>query len=442
MAAILITNAVLMTFDEAGRVLPDHGLALRDGRIEVLAPVADLDPAGFDEVIDAGGRVVTPGLINAHMHFYSTFATGLTKAAPADDFVGVLENLWWRLDRQLTLDDVHTSALVACIDSVKAGTTTIIDHHAGPGSVTGSLSAVADAVAEVGVRGSLCYEVSDRDGRAVAEAGIAENVSFLEGLAAGRFPGMHGLMGLHACFTLGNETLAAAVAEARRLGTGVHIHVAEDRADLDHSLRQHGKSPVRRLADVGALGPDSICAHCVWTDEADHRLLADSGTIVTHQAQSNMNNAVGVMDLPALQRAGVLVGLGTDAMTNNMLEELRSALWSRKSTDRTPSGGFMEVVDCLVRANPAIASRLWRRPIGMLMPGAAADAVLWDYLPHTPLDSGNGAGHLVFGLSQSRANTTIAAGRILMRDGVLPHLDEVAIRKRAQILAAALWERF
>ncbi len=442
MTTLLIKNATLMTFDEKGRVLRDHGLALKDQYISRLAPSESFDQSQFDEVIDARGRVVTPGLINAHTHFYSTFATGLNKALPANDFVGVLQNLWWRLDRKLNLEDVRYSALLACMDAIRHGTTTLIDHHASPGAVSGSLTAIAKAVEQTGLRACLCYEISDRDGQNVAQQGLDENVSFLKALQAGHHPSLRGLMGLHASFTLSEESLTQAIDHAQRLNAGIHIHLAEDQADGAHCRAHFGKSPVQRLAEKGGLGPKSICAHGIDTDDNDHKLLARSGTILTHQAQSNMNNAVGVLDVPRLLGAGILVGLGTDAMTANMLEELRSALWIRKLTDRTPSGGFMEVVDCLVRANPIIAKRLWGQVIGVLEEGAVADAVLFDYLPHTPLADDNALGHLVFGLSQSRVDTTIAQGRVLMQQGRMTCLDEDGLRLEARRLATALWQRF
>ncbi len=442
MKRLLIKNGILVTLDDENRVFQDHGLAVEGSRIKAIGPVSELERLPYDEVLDARGMVILPGFINTHMHFYSAFATGLGKAEPAHDFLEILERLWWRLDKKLTLEDCYYSALIGCIQSIKNGTTTIMDHHASPMAVRGSLAAVARAIREAGLRASLCYEVSDRDGPEIAGAGIQENVAFFESLGKGDEEDLRALFGLHASFTVSDQTLKRAVTAANRLGVGFHIHTAEDAADRKMCLERHNKTVVRRLHHAGILGTHTICAHCVHIDESEMDLLADTGTIVTHQPQSNMNNGVGVMDLPALAGRGVLVGLGTDAMTSNMLEELRSALWVRHLTQRDPGAGFQEVVHTLIRANPAIARRFWGDRVGILEEGGRADIVLFDYDPHTPLTGDSFAGHLVFGLPGSRVDTTIAGGRVLMRAGKLCVLDEERITAEARRLAHALWSRF
>lgn len=436
---ILLRGGFILTFDEENRVLEDGALVIEDQQIQALGQNADFEDRDFDQVLNLKDQVILPGLINAHMHCYSSFATGLTKAAPAQDFVGVLKNLWWRLDRALTLDDCYHSAMVACIQAIRFGTTTFIDHHASPMAVAGSLDAVARAVTETGLRASLCYEVSDRDGQAIAAAGLAENARFIQ--RAREETLLHGLFGLHASFTLGDATLNRAADMARELETGLHIHVAEARADRLSTLEKHGLSVVRRLERAGVLGPETICAHAVHVDKIERQILAETLTMVTHQPQSNMNNAVGVMDLFAMADAGVLVGLGTDAMTSNMLEELRSALWLRKLSSGDPSAGFVQTTD-LLKNNAKIANRFFHGGLGSLVPQNKADIVSFQYVPHTPLNSQNQAGHLVYGLSQSRVSTTIVDGRILMAEGVLTQINEQDVLKQARARGAALWERF
>lgn len=442
MSTLRITNGTVVTLGPANRVLPGHDLLCEDGLITAIVPTGTVTGT-FDRTVDGTGRVVMPGFINAHMHFYSTLVRGLGKAAPSKDFDQVLRNLWWRLDKQLTLDDSYYSALVPLIDAVRKGTTTLIDHHASPGAVRGSLPRIAQAVQQVGLRASLCYEVSDRDGPRVAADGIDENVAWIRQAAAMGGNQLKALFGLHASFTVGDDTLEKSVAAARSLGAGFHVHAAEGPSDQRHATLLHGKRVVRRFADAGVLGPKSILAHCIHVDAAEMDLLASTGTAVAHNPQSNMNNAVGVADVPAMMARGVLVGLGTDAMTVNMGEELRAAMWVRHLAAGDPSVGFMETLATLLVNNATIANRYFEPGVGVLQPGFAADVVLLDYAPPTPFDGTTFLGHFAFGLAAAPVDTTICGGRVLMEGKrLLLDLDEAEVAARSRECAVALWERF
>ncbi len=444
MEPLLIFNATVLTLGGSGRVLPDHAVLCQGGVITALAPSATVTAPVGTRVVDAGGRIVMPGLINAHTHFYSTLARGLTRAEPARNFREVLEHLWWRLDRRLTLEDCRISALVALVEAIRHGTTTLVDHHASPSAVTGALEVLAGAVRRTGVRAALCYEVSDRDGAAVAEAGLEENAAFIRACRREADAHLAALFGLHAAFTLSAATLERAAALGRELGAGFHIHLAEAASDQEHSLATYGVRVTERLLRAGVLGPRTIAAHGVHVDEEEMDVLAGTGTAVVHNPQSNMNNAVGVADVPAMLARGVLVGLGTDAMTTNMLEELRVALWVRHLAAGDPSAGFAETVSLLVHGNRAVAARLWPElGLGELRVGAAADLVVVDYHPPTPLDDSTVSGHLVFGISQATVDTTVVGGRLLMEGRRLRiDVDEEALAAEARDRARALWERF
>jgi len=439
---LLIENGTVVTLGEANRVLPGHDVLCEDGAIARVAPHGEIARDGA-RALDAAGKVVMPGFINVHMHLYSTLVRGLGKAAPSASFQEVLEHLWWRLDRKLELEDCRVSALVALLDAVRHGTTTLIDHHASPHAARGSLDAIAGAVRAVGVRASLCYEVSDRDGEAVARDGIEENVEFIRCCRAEGDPRLRAMFGLHAAFTLGDETLARAAEAGNALGAGFHVHVAEAASDQEVNQRRFGLRVVERLRRFGVLGPRTIAAHCVHVDAAEIDQLAASDTAVAHNPQSNLNNAVGVADVLGMLRRGVVVGLGTDAMTTDMLEEVRAALWVRHLAERNPSAGFVETLSLLTRNNAAIANRQWGGVLGEVAPGKAADLVLVDYLPPTPLDESTFLGHLAFGISQAPVDTTIAAGKVLMAGKRLClDLDEAELAAHARERAKALWERF
>ena len=438
---LLIENGTILTAGEVAAVWRGQAVLLAEGRIARIAPASAFRQFRGRR-LDASRQVVMPGLINAHTHCYSAFARGLTKTRPAADFDAVLKNLWWRLDSALTTEDCHYSALLGLLDSIRHGTTTVIDHHASPRAVGGSLDAIARAVQKTGLRACLCYEVSDRDGAKIARAGLAENAAFIRRCQRERDPHLTALFGLHASFTLSDRTLEAAAGLGRELGAGFHIHVAEAESDQATARAKHGLRVVERLARFGILGERTLAAHCTHINRREMELLAETGTAAIHNPQSNLNNAVGIADVVAMSARGVCVGLGTDAMTTNLLEELRVALWAQHLRARHPAVGFAEVVRALWVNNARLASRIFGLPLGELSEGGAADVVLVDYDPPTPLESENCAGHLVFGLSQATVDTTIVGGRVLMRHRRLTlDLDEARVNARARELAKNLWQR-
>ena len=437
---ILIKNGTIVTLGEKNKVLAGHALLIEDGLIKKIGPQKNFK-GKYTKVIDAAGKLVMPGFINAHMHFYSTFARGLGKAPPSRNFVEILNNLWWRLDKQLTNADSYYSAVIPLIDAVRKGTTTLIDHHASPFAITGSLAAVEKAVRETGLRACLCYEVSDRDGKEKAKEGLDENSAFIAAAAAKNDNTIKAMFGLHASFTISDETLEEAAYRGHKLKTGFHIHTAESQADQLHCESHHKLRVVERLRDFGILGRQSIAAHCVHVNETEIQILKETGTAVVHNPQSNANNSVGIADITGMAANGVLVGLGTDAMTVNMLEEVRAALWMQH-LKKDPSQGFMEAGNALLLNNAKIANRLFKG-LGELKEGFAADLAIIDYLPPTPLDASNFYGHLIFGISQSEVDTTIAAGRVLMEGKKLKlDIDEAEVAAKSQELAKKLWKKF
>jgi putative selenium metabolism protein SsnA len=442
---LLIGHARLATLGAEPRLVEDGALLIDGGRIARIGPTAELaaryPTAGW---WDAAGQLVMPAAVCAHTHFYGAFARGMAvPGEPAANFPQILERLWWRLDKALTLEDVSDSALVCLVDAVRHGTTTLIDHHASPNAIEGSLDVIAEAVQQAGVRASLCYEVTDRDGPERARAGMAENVRFARARAASPVPLLAASFGLHASLTLSDETLADCVAAARELGLGFHVHAAEDAADQEDSLRKSGKRVVHRLHDAGVLGPRTIAGHCVHVDPGEIAVLAATGTWVTHQPRSNMNNGVGVAPVEAMLRAGVNVGLGNDGFSNQMFAEMKAAYLVHKLAQRDPRAMPGDLVLRLAYANNARLARIfWPEVVlGELREGAAADLVFLGYHPTTPLGAGNLPWHLLFGLEASAITATVCAGRVLMRDCRLLTLDEEAITAHSRQRAAQVWQR-
>jgi putative selenium metabolism protein SsnA len=444
---MLITNAKLITWEKPNQVLDGQAVKISSGRIEGVGSEENLIQAtNGEEILDAGGQYVMPGNICAHTHFYGAFARGMAIPGTAPkDFPEILRKLWWPLDKALGEADVRASAEVMLVDAIKHGTTTLIDHHASPNAIDGSLDVIADAVYRSGLRAVLCYEVTDRDGEEKAQAGIRENVRFLGRNLTERSSGgrVAGTFGLHASLTLSDETLEAC-RQAAPEGEGFHIHVAEHEADEYDSLNKSELRVVDRLMNHGILGPKTIVAHAVHMDIKEAELLADTETWVAHQPRSNMNNGVGVAPIEDLLRAGIKVGIGTDGFSHTMWEEWKTAYLLHKVWHRDPrrfSG--IDAVELGVYNNAALANKFFpEATLGQIIPGAFADLIFVDYHPHTPLTEGNLPWQIIFGFNESMVTTTIVEGEVLMRNRELLTMDEEEITSRAREQAPAVWERY
>ena len=390
------------------------------------------------EVIDCSGKIVLPGFLCAHHHFYSTMARGMAPPGePASNFVQILERLWWKLDKALSEEDIALSAQIPLAECIRNGTTTIIDHHASPSLRDGSLDLIEKAVREAGLRASLCYEVSDRN---VPGGGIAENERFIKKVGKGDGQ-IAAMMGLHASFTVSDATVERCVGIARDAGVGCHIHVAEDAADREDSLAHYGVPTVERLHRLGVTGERSIFVHCVHIDEPEMDILASTKTSVVHNPESNMNNAVGVTKVLKLLRKGVRVGLGTDGMSSDMLAQMRCAYLLHRLDNRDPRVAFVEAPQLLLQNNAEICEHQFGLRLGEIAEGSPADLAIIDYLPPTPLDDSNFLGHLIFGLVDATVDTTVCRGKILMRGKKLLSLDMERISARSRELAPTMWRR-
>jgi cytosine/adenosine deaminase-related metal-dependent hydrolase len=407
---------------------------------------------------DCSGTLILPGNVCAHHHLYSALARGMPyRLPPPGNFLEILQRVWWRLDRALDEPAVRASALAGGLDALRAGTTTVIDHHASPNFVSGSLDVIAAALSELGLRSVLCYEVSDRDGAAVAAAGVAENRRFL----ARSGPLSRGLMGAHASFTLSPDTLAACAEAARAAGAGLHIHVAEDAVDERDAQARHGMTVTARLAKAGVLGPGTLLAHCVHVSEAEVAEIVASGATVVVNPRSNMNNRVGWPPLAAggQPRAGGAAGgaaaggqprageqpgiprvaLGTDGVGGDMFTESQAGYF--RAVEASPGAPPDWPLRRLAEGARAAGHSFGEPLLGRLEPGAPADLIVLSYLPPTPLTWENLAGHWVFGLSCHQVRDVIVAGELVIADGRSTRVDEAEVAARAARTARSLWER-
>jgi len=407
-------------------------LALDGGRI---VPI-DAVPEGTER-LDCTGCLVVPGNVCAHTHLYSALARGMPyDLAPPRTFVEILQRVWWRLDRALDPATIRASALAGGMEALLAGTTTLIDHHASPAAVDGSLDIVAAALAELGIRSVLCYETSDRDGPEVARDGLAENARFLAASAGRERPLARGMVGAHASFTLSDETLAACADLARTQRVGLHIHVAEDAADQCDAEARFGRRVVARLTDAEALDERSLLAHGVHLDADEIELVRAARATVVHNARSNMNNAVGRASLAAL---GDRVALGTDGIGADMFEEGRAAYFRRREEDLET--GMTWPLDRLAEGT-RVAGEAFDEPLlGHLVPGAPADVVILRYPAVTPVDASTLAAHWLFGIGAGTVRDVFVGGDPVVRDGRPVRVDPDALAAGTREGATRLWRR-
>ena len=439
---LLLGNGRLITRDAQTPYLPDGCVAMDGGKIADIGATAVLTARYPDaEFVDAHGGVIMPGLINAHGHIYAAFARGMAiQNYNPKGFLDILDGLWWTLDRHLMLPETRLSADATMIDCIENGVTTMFDHHASYGQIEGSLFAIADSATHYGVRANLCYEVSDRDGADKMRAGVQENVAVLDYARKDKSGLLAGLFGMHAQFTLSNQTLDYCVAQAPE-GAGYHIHVAEGIEDVYACLKEHGKRPVYRLHDYGILGPNTICGHCTHVSEAEIDLLAETGAKVAHNPESNMGNAIGCPPTIAMLHKGVCVGLGTDGYTNDMLESLKVAKLLHQHHLHDATTAWAEAPQMLFDNNAKLATQYFGRELGVLKVGAAADVIALDYTPLTPMDETNLGGHVLFGMSGRNVIHTVIDGKVRMRERELIGVDKQAVLAHCREAARGLWQR-
>lgn len=438
---ILIGNGKVITRDKARPYL-EKGAVLVDGRNILQIGDNEVLKAAYPEArfVDARGGVIMPAFINVHSHIYSALARGLSiKGYNPTNFYEILEGMWWAIDRNLTLAGTCASAYATIIDGIKTGCTTIFDHHASYKAITGSLFEIEKVVKELGIRACLCYEVSQRDGEKKCDEAIEENASFITHCEKEQDPMVKAMFGGHALFTIDDKTFEKMQA-ANNGRTGYHIHVSEGLNDVYDSGLRYGTRSVNRLLNNGILGERTMLGHCIHLNSGEIDILRDTGTMVCNNAESNMGNAVGCAPIRQMMEKGVLVGMGTDSYTFDMLEALKVSLLIQRHTACMPNVAWGEVTRMLFESNARICARYFPDQLGVLKPGAAADIIIMDYKDFTPFSGNNVDGHMIFGMTGRQCEFTMCAGRILMENRQLVGIDEEAVNARIKEESIRLWK--
>ena len=442
---ILVGNGRVITNDENDRIIENGCIVIDGNTIKEIGETSLIKCKYEDkehEYIDANGKVIMPGMINTHHHIYSQFARGLNfKSEKLQSFTDMLKNIWWKLDKKLTLEDLKYSAYTALIECIKDGVTTVFDHNSSPMSISGSLHTISNVADELGIRGCYCYEASDREGDRVLDLAIKENIDFIK-YSEKKQDGMtKGMFGMHASFTLRDRSLNKCIEAMEGIDAGYHIHVAEGKEDLENSLKLYKKRVVKRLNDFGILGEKTIAAHCLYINDDELDILKDTKTIVVNNPESNMANGVGVSDIKSILDKGIVLGIGTDGYTSDIFESMKVENLINKYYFSDYNIGLIETKQMALKNNMKIASRFFEKTIGILKKGAYADIIIVDYKLFTPIDKNNYFGHILFGVSGKSVETTIINGKVVMKDRKIVSIDEEKICRESINIAEKLWKR-
>ena len=437
---LVIGNGKLFTRNDEMPFVENGAVAIEGTKIAAVGETEAIKKQyGDAEFIDAKGGVIMPAFINTHEHIYSAMARGLSiKGYNPKGFLDILDGQWWTIDRHLTLEQTKYSAVETLISCIRNGVTTVFDHHASFGQIGGSLFTIADVAKELGVRACLCYEISDRDGMDKARESVMENAEFIRYALKDDTDMIAGMMGMHAQFTISDATMELAAAN-KPDEVGYHIHVAEGIEDLHDCLKKYGKRIVDRLMDFNILGEKTLLGHCIYINPHEMDLIKDTNTMVVHNPESNMGNACGCPPTMELVHRGILTGLGTDGYTHDMIESYKVANVLHKHHLCDANAAWGEVPKMLFENNAAIANRYFQTPLGVLKEGAAGDVIVVDYNPPTQLDASNINGHILFGMTGRDVVTTVANGRVLMKDREIKVIDVEEAMAKCREESAKLW---
>lgn len=442
MVDMLVKDGLIVTMDRDRRVIAGGSIEIEDGRMVSIGRGKEVGREKPDQVINARGKIVMPGIVCSHTHLHGTFfrAAPLKVEHPAD-FVQILRNVRWPIEEEMTRDDAYVSALSSCLHFIKTGTTFFADTFSGQNAITGVLDRIAAAIRRSGIRGIIAFEATERRTHAEGAKGTRENERFIRKVKKERVPKVRGMFGIHAPFTVSDELLHYVRELASRYEAPITIHASESLADLYHSYEHFGKRPIDRLKDAGLLGHDTIPVHCVHASEEELEILKKTGAKVAHTPMSNMLNGVGVAPVVRMLSIGIPVGLGDDGCTPDGFENLRTAFLLHKLALRDPRVISPQEVLEMATVKGAELYGL-QEELGSLEPGKLADLIIVNpALAPTPLRPETVVGHLVHNTSGGDVETVIVGGRVVMNERKVMALDEAEVVKAARQSVEKLWQK-
>lgn len=423
-----ILGAYVVTPSEDSVQVEKKNLYVKDGIVHFSKPFKKADKS-----IDATGKILLPGLVNAHHHIYSTLSKGVPCEVPFVNFEGNLKQLWWTLDHSLNKEDMVLSSAIAAKDSIKNGVTTIFDHHIS-GYTDNSLTDMAEVFDAYGISGTLAFEISDRNGEEFFQKSLDENVRFAK---AQKGKSVQGMIGLHASFTLSDESLQK-IADATE-DFPIHVHVAEGDIDGIQCMEKYGKGLIERFDSFGLLRDNSLLIHCSNLTEKDVEIIKKRDVFQAQAVDSNMNNALNVGNIAKFVEAGLRPTVGTDGMHSSAMKAYKNSMIMTKYLNQTPDMGYGEMQALFL--NSFKLKKAFGLPLGVIE-GEAADIAIFDYEPTTPFNTDQFLGHFIFGITESICQYVVKKDEILLDDYHVTKDLYKDLFKRSWEISTAMFERF
>ncbi|MBC7218796.1 MAG: amidohydrolase family protein [Hadesarchaea archaeon] len=441
MVELLIKNGLIVTMDKDRRIIADGSIAVDEGRI-VSVKRGHSGKNKPEEVIDARGKIVMPGLVCSHTHLYGMLLRAAPlKIEPPTDFSQILQRVWWPMDEAMNKEDAYASALISCLEFIKTGTTLFADTFSGPNAISGVLDRIAAAVERSGIRGIISYEATERHTHAEGARGTKENERFILKVKKERMHRVYGMFSIHASFTVSDELFKYVRELASRYKVPLTVHTSEGLCDLYHNYERYGKRTVERLYDAEVLGPDVVLAHCVHVNDDELAIIKKTEAKVAHNPMSNMLNAVGVAPVPKMLSMNIPVGLGNDGYIFDGFENIRAAFLLHKVALRDPRAiSAMEALEMATIRGAELYGL--ENELGSIEPGKLADIIIINpERAPTPVIPESVTGHLVNTVSGNDVETVIVGGNVLMRDRKILSMEEEEVIKTARKSAERLWQK-
>jgi len=441
---ILIYNALIVTMNSEKRVIDRGYIAIRDGVIIDVGVGDGVNKYSSEVVINGKKSVVIPGLQCAHTHFYGLLLTGspwFEKIEPPTDFQQNLQRIWWALDVLLSYDEAYVSALMGSILFAHSGVTNFFDNISSPNTIDGVLDYIERGVNEIGIRGFISFEATQRRSDEEGFRGLLENERFIKKNNSDESKLVKGAFYVHASFTVKNELLVRAKELSDKYNALLAIHVEEGLVDVYHNIEHYGVRPVERLYKLGFLGPRTHLVHLVHTTNEELELVKKTCSHVAHNPMSNMLNAVGVAKIPEMLKMNINVGLGNDGYIFDHFENMRATYLLHKVWRRDPR--VLTPIQVFEMATINVAKMFHQDMIlGSIEPGKKADLVIIrPKSPNTPINSKTIYAHLINTFSSRDVDTVIVNGKFVLREGKLVNIDEEKSIEYVHRVVEKLWDK-